>query len=137
MDEKQMNEDFFFYGMPAVTMSVAAPTANQSLLIDAGGAFDWLATSYEADLAGATLTEATQVIPLATVQIIDGGIGGRPLSNIPVPLSAIAGDGKRPYRLPRPRTFGANTTITVNWANLVTGATVQTIRLVFHGIRRW
>lgn len=132
-----MKEDFFWYNAPAVVMSVANPAASNTLLIDAGGSFDCIALTYECDIAGATMTEASQVIPLAAVQIIDGGVGGRPLMNAATPLSAIAGTGERPYRLPAPRTFPANTTIQFNWTNLVTGATVQTIRLVLHGIRRW
>lgn len=127
--------DFFWYTPNgAATLSVAAPAASQNIQIDSDADFMWIATSYQADIAGATLTEATNVIPLVTLQIVDTG-SGKYLSNNPVPLAAFAGDGKRPYRLIKPRLFGANSTIQLQWANYVTGATVQTIRLVMHGFK--
>lgn len=130
------NEDYFWYvTTPANISSVATP--QQSVIqIDADSEFLWIATSYSANIAGAALTEATNVIPLVTVQIQDGG-SGKFLSNAPMPLSAIAGDGKRPYRLIGPRTFAPNSTINFNWANQVAAGTTYTLSMVLHGIKRY
>ncbi len=131
-------EDFFWYTPTtgAVILSVAAPAASQQIQIDSDADFFWIATSYQADIAGATLTDATNVIPLVTLQIADTG-SGKYMSNAPIPLSTFAGDGRLPYRLIAPRSFAANSVIQLNWANYVTGGTVQSVRIVLHGYKRY
>lgn len=135
LDPRTNLMDYFWYAPVApVTLSVAAPVATQNIQIDSDADFMWIATTYQASIAGGTLTEATNVIPLVNLQITDTG-SGKYLSNAPVPLGTLAGSGERPYRLIRPRKFAANSTINLNWTNFVTGATVYDITLVFHGIK--
>jgi hypothetical protein len=60
--------------------------------------------------------ESTRVLPLVTVQIQDTGSGRNLFSN-PIPLPAIAGDGRVPFLLPIARIFKASATITVTFTN--------------------
>lgn len=129
-------EDYFFYvTTPAGISSVATP--QQSLIqFDADSDFLWIATSYQASIAGALLTEATNVIPLVNVLMSDGG-SGKYLSNAPLPLAAIAGDGKRPYRLIGPRVMQPSSTLNFNWTAAVVAGTTYNITLILHGIKRY
>lgn len=131
-------EDYFFYvTSPAEISSVATPQSSV-LQFDADSQFLCIALSYQASIQtgglGAPLTEATNVIPLVSVNIQDGG-SGKYLMNAPVPLGAIAGDGKRPYRLIGPRVFQPNSTVNFNWQSFVTAGTTYKITLVLHGIK--
>lgn len=126
--------DYFWYATTPAAISTVAPNAQSLIQLDADSQFAWLATSYQANIAAAALTEATNVIPLVTVNIQDGG-SGKYLSSAPLPLAAIAGDGKRPYRLIGPRIFQPSATVNFNWVNAVAAGTSYTITLVFHGVK--
>jgi hypothetical protein len=131
---RDTQRDYFFYVVNVATLSVALPQVSTPLQIENDSDFFWIASSYQANLAGATLTEDSNIIPLISLEMQDTG-SGRYFQNAPVPLTAIAGDGKRPYRLIRPRRFGANTTINMKWTNNVVGATVYTFAFVLHGYK--
>lgn len=131
-------EDYFFYLTQPTDISSAATPQQSVIQFDADSQFLWVALSYQASIittgAGAVLTESTNVIPLVTVYMADGG-SGKYLSNAPLPLGAIAGDGKRPYRLIGPRVFAPNSTLNLNWQTWVAAGTTYRIQLVFHGIK--
>lgn len=129
------NKDFFFYQTQVASIAALA-LATSLVQIDADADFYCVALSYQASIAGAALTESTNVIPLVTVLITDTG-SGRNLSNAPLPLPTIAGDGKRPYRLIRPRVFGASSTLQLNWTNFSAGTTYAPLSLVFHGYKKY
>lgn len=129
-------EDFFFYVTSIAALSTVAPNAQSLIQFDADSEFLWIATSYQASIAAAALTVATNVVPLANVQISDGG-SGKFLSNAPMPLSTIAGDGREPYRLIAPRVFAPSATVNFNWTNAVAAGTSYAITLVLHGIKRY
>lgn len=126
--------DFFWYATTPAAISTVAPNAQSLIQIDADSQFAWIATSYQASIAAAALTESTNVIPLVTVNIQDGG-SGKYLSNAPLPLGAIAGDGKRPYRLIGPRIFQPSATVNFNWVNAVAAGTSYAITLILHGVK--
>jgi len=130
----QGNSDYFWYVSTPADLSTVAPQAQSLIQLDADSQFAWLATSYQADIANATLTEATNVIPLLLVNIQDGG-SGKYLSSAPLPVATIAGDGKRPYRLIGPRIFQPSATVNFNWTNNVVAGTTLSISLVFHGVK--
>jgi len=133
---RQGARDFFFYTHAVVTLSVANPTATAVIQLDTDSDFYLIAMTQQTDITGLTLTEATNVIPLARVLITDSG-SGKALMNSPVPLGALMGDGKRPYRFIRPRLFSGGSTIQLAYSNYVTGATVQTLQTVLHGYKRY
>lgn len=126
--------DFFFYVTSPTSISSVLTPVQSLIQLDADSQFAWIATSYQANIANAALTESTNVLPLVNVLITDGG-SGKNLSNAALPLTAIAGDGKRPYRLLGPRVFQPSATINFNWTNNVAAGTAYNITLVLHGIK--
>jgi hypothetical protein len=131
---RDTQRDYFWYVVNIAVISVALPQVSTPLQIENDSDFFWIASTYQANLAGATLTEDSNIIPLVSLEMQDTG-SGRYFQNAPVPITTIAGDGKRPYRLIRPRRFGANTTINMKWTNNVVGATVYTLSFVLHGYK--
>jgi hypothetical protein len=129
-------KDFFFYGNRVTGLSSVAPTATGIIQIDADADFYCVALTYQADIAGAALTEATNVIPLVNLLVTDSG-SGKSFSNIALPIAAYLGDGKRPYRLIRPRVFGATSSIQLAYTAFVAAGTTYNITLVMHGYKRY
>jgi hypothetical protein len=126
--------DLTFY-QTLVTALAPATSAPSQINIDAGTDFYWVATTYQADIAGAAQEESTIVQPLVTVVITDTG-SQRQLMNAAVPITAIAGPGERPYRLILPRLFRANSIIQFNWTSYVAvGTTYANLYMILHGFR--
>jgi hypothetical protein len=134
LGDRRGNKDYFWYGPALFTMSSVLTPVTNNIQIDADANFMWIASTYQIDIAGALLTESTNIIPLVSLLINDTG-SGKNLMNVAVPLASIAGDGKRPYRLPRPRVFGANATIQLNWTAFVVAGTTYNIRFTMHGFK--
>lgn len=134
------NMDFFWYRAPSFAISSVLTPITNNIQIDASADFLWIASSYQASITadagvtGAIVTEATNVIPLINLQIADTG-SGKFMSNQPIPLGAFAGDGKNPYRLVKPRIFGKNSTIGLNWTSFVAAGTAYRIDFVMHGYK--
>ena len=124
--------DFTFYDTDITALDPAASLPSQ-INIDAGTDFYWVASTIQIDIGGAAQTQSNAPIPLATVVITDTG-SQRQLMNQPVPVTAIFGNGQRPYRLILPRLFRANSIITFNWTNYEVTNTYN-IRAQFHGFR--
>jgi hypothetical protein len=134
-DPRTDGSDYYWYVTNFAAALAAAATTNTQIQIDAGTDFYWIASSYQADLTGVALTDSGNIIPLVTVLINDTGTS-RNLMNSPLPITTIAGDGKRPYRLVRPRLFRANSVINFTWVNYSAGTTYTDIYFVMHGYRR-
>jgi len=130
----QGRTDYFWYPTTPAALSSVAPAAQSLVQIDADSQFALLALTYQASVAAAALTDGTNVIPLVTVSIADGG-SGKYLMAGPIPLGAIAGDAKQPYRLIGPRIFQPNSTINFNWTSFVAAGTSYLITLVLHGVK--
>lgn len=125
--------DYFWYGTSVTGIAAAGGIGQSTIQFDADSQYALIAITYQADIALAAVTEATNVIPLVTVNMQDGG-SGKYLMNQPIALPAIGGDGKNPYRLIGPRIFQPNSTLNINWVNY-SAASVYNVRLVFHGIK--
>lgn len=134
--DKRQNKDYYWYAPDPFAIQSTDPVINQTINISDDGDFYWTATSYQISIAGALLTEATNIIPLITINIVDTG-SQRNLMNIPVPLAAIAGDGKRPYRLPKPRIFTRNSTIQLKFVPFLVAGTIYTVQFVMHGYKNY
>ena len=135
LDPKVDAIDFTFYQTNVQGLVSTSPNGTSQIQIDAGTDFYWVASSYQADVGGAAQTESGVVIPLVTV-VINDTASQRQLMNNPVPLSAIAGPGERPYRLLLPRLFRAQAVIQFTWASYVAaGTTYANIYFIMHGFR--
>jgi hypothetical protein len=114
-------EDWFVY-LASVTNLTAAGTAGASLPVNinvqADSDFKLIKlTHFSNNHASITnQQESTRVLPLVTIQITDTGSGRNLFSN-PIPLPALAGDGRVPFILPITRIFKASATITVTFTN--------------------
>jgi len=125
--------DFFFY-QTVVAPLTHATSSSSSINVDAGTDFLWIATTYFPDIAGAAVTSGTIPVPNVTLVIQDTG-ATKNLMNGPVPISAIAGTGNFPYRLPKPRLFRANSVINFTWTSYEASVDYAHIYLMFHGMR--
>lgn len=134
-DPRTDGSDYYWYVANVPNLAPGA-TGNQAIQIDAGTDFYWIATTIQADIGAGALEESTDIIPLVTILINDTGTS-RNLMNAPVPLGSICGDGKRPYRLVRPRLFRANSIINLTMVSYVAaGTTYGNLYLTLHGYRR-
>ena len=80
-------------------------------------------------------TNATRIIPWATVQLNDTG-SGRNLMSSATMVSAVFGTGELPFIWQAPYLVKGNSTITATLANITTGAgEAYIIRLQFHGVK--
>lgn len=133
---RENGSDYFWYTHAAIsTLASTAPTASGQINLDADSDFYCVALSYQCSIADAALTESSNVIPLVRVLITDTG-SGKALMNTPISLGALAGDGKRPYRLVRPRVFLSNATLQFNYTSYVAaGTTYSDLQLVLHGYK--
>jgi hypothetical protein len=135
-DPQTDGSDIMYYATNAQGLASGNPVVNSLIQIDSGVDFYWVASTYQADLAGAAQTESGAVIPLVNVIINDTG-SRKNLQNIAFPISSIAGPGERPYRLIRPRLFRASSTINFTWTSIVAAGTTYTnLFFVMHGYTR-
>jgi hypothetical protein len=135
---REGGSDYFWYAATVTGLQSTATTGTSIINIDADSDFYCVALSYQAVVLtgalGGILTEATNVIPVVTIQITDTG-SGKSLMNTPIPIGAIMGDGKRPYRLIRPRVFQSNATVQLNYTAYVVAGTIYQITTVLHGYK--
>jgi hypothetical protein len=127
--------DYFWYSTRILGISSAAPAATGIINLDADSNYYCCALTYFADIAGAAVAESTWILPLVTLNIVDSG-SGKALMNAPQIIPAIMGDGKRPYRLVRPRVFMANASIQLSFnAGLMAAGVTYNISVTLHGYK--
>lgn len=126
--------DFYSYTQKALAANLGAGATTALVFqIEADSYFYLNALSYQADLAGAVVTDATNVIPLVTVILFDSGSGRQLMAN-PVPMNAIFGYNGAPFRLPKPRRFASTSQITATLTNY-SAATAYNIYLTLSGFK--
>ncbi len=133
-DPESDGSDVTFYA--TVTTALAPGGTPQSTLqIDQAVDFYWLSTSYQADVAGALVTESTLPVPNVKVTVRDSS-SQKNLQNISFPLGSLAGPGERPYRIVEPRLILANSTLVFLWQSYEAAVTYAHVYLVLHGYTR-
>lgn len=130
MPRKQFIEDWWVEPLNFLALAGGA-VANGNIVVQADSAFKLTKLGFFADIAVATQTESTRVIPLVTIQITDTGSGRNLFAN-PVAIPALFGIGPLPHILPVPRLFLPRSNIAVTVTNL-TVATTYNLRLAFEG----
>lgn len=132
---RENGSDYFWYQASVAGLSTVAPAQNAIINLDADSDFYCVALTTISDIAGAAYTESTQPVALARVLITDTG-SGKALSNGPLTIGAMTGDGKRPYRFVRPRVFIANATIQLAFSvGTMAAGTTYNIQMIFHGYK--
>ena len=127
-------KDFYIY-QENFSALVNATSATGTINIQADSDFILQKMTYFADIAVAIQTEATRVVPLITLQMVDAG-SGRNLLEAPAPISSLFGEGDLPFILPTPRVFFARSNIELTVANFSAGTTYN-LRLSFIGYKAY
>ena len=113
--------DFYSYIQRATGLAAGA-TTSLTFQIEADSYFYLNALMYQVDEAAADVTYSTNPLGLITVVLFDSGSGRQLMAN-PAPISTIAGDGRHPFRLPKPRRFAPTSQITATLVNYSAGTT--------------
>jgi len=134
MTQIDRRQDFYSYVLDFSAVAAGAVSSN-SFSIDTDSNFSLSMMMQQSDLAGAAITVSTDIVPLCTIQITDGGSSRQLFSN-PAPLAAVMGKGDNPFILPNVREFAAGSTVSVTLTNY-SAATTYNVRLVFSGIKTY
>jgi hypothetical protein len=124
--------DFYVYEAETIAIAVGAST-NDTISIEADSDFILQKLTYAADIAGATQTESSRLVPNVLLQITDTG-SGRQLMQDPIPIPSFFGVGMLPFILPNPRLFMRNSTIQVAFTSYEAAVTPD-VRLAFIGYK--
>lgn len=110
-----MIKDFYIYGANFLAVA-AGVTQTQTLNIQADSDFEVIKLAYASDLAAGVQTDSTRTIPQCSILILDTG-SGRQLMNQPIDFTTFFGNGQEPFILPVPKTFRANTSLSIALTN--------------------
>lgn len=132
MSDDGRQKDFFAYNL-TVSSIAAAAVASSTILIEADSMFVAQKLTVFATIAGAAVTESTEVLPLVTLQITDQG-SGRNLFNQPTAIPTICGSGQRPFILPIPRAFKSNSALLLTFSNY-SAATTYRLDVTLSGLK--
>lgn len=124
--------DFYSYTQRAASLA-AAGTTSVTFQIEADSYFYMNALTYQVDEAAADITYSTNPLGLITVVFFDSGSGRQLMAN-PVPISAIMGDGRHPFRLPKPRRIAPTSQITATLVNY-SASTTYNVSLCLSGFK--
>lgn len=128
------NKDFFAYAFTSGTLASGASASN-TVNIEADSNFILQKLTVFATIAGAAVTESTEVLPLIRLQITDNG-SGRNLFNQPIAVPTLFGSGQRPFILPIPRLFRSNSSINFTYTNYSVG-TSYVLDFTMSGVKTW
>lgn len=124
----------FVYQTPNIATLAAGANSQQPVQFDQDSVFVWQKIAYFADLAGAVQTDSSRVLPLVTMQITDSG-NSQGYFNAPIPLPAVAGDGRLPGVLPAPMYCRPNSTLLFNFTNFSAATPYNNLRVQLIGIK--
>lgn len=129
-------EDFYIYELDFNGFTHGT-TATNSFTVQTDSNFIWQYGMYWCEGTGTLtgLTNSTLVVPFATIAIQDAS-SGRQLTSAPVQVSSMFGTAERPFILPFPRYFRANTQLMVTAVNY-DSAVSYNLKLSFCGIKRY
>lgn len=125
-----LRKDQYVYVIEYLPLAGGANNAEASFTVEAEADFDLEQLSYFAEIGGATQTESTRVIPVATVQIL--GVDTRRFASKPMPIPAFFGIGMVPFVLKQPKRLVRKTVISTQVTNRV-AATAYNLWLLFIG----
>jgi len=133
----QTKTDVFWYPTTIAGISSVAPNGSSQINLDADSYFYCVALTCVTNIAGAAYTESTVPQPLIAIQIQDTGTGKYLMSGS-ILIPGMFGDGKRPYRFPRPRVFNPNSTINFTYdGSLLAAGTTYGVQLIMHGFKQY
>lgn len=112
-NQQIISDEFYVYstGRPLTGLALLA-TLNTNIQIQADSDFLIEKLSFNADLAGAALTESGRILPNVQV-LLTNTSSGRQLMNIQFPLTGLFGSGELPFILPRQYLLPASATLQI------------------------
>jgi hypothetical protein len=113
--------DFYSYTQRATSIA-AGGTTSLTFQIEADSYMYMNALMYQVDEAAADITYSTNPLGLITIVLFDSGSGRQLMAN-PTPVSCIMGDGRHPFRLPKPRRIAPTAQMTATLVNYSAGTT--------------
>ncbi len=114
---------------------VAGASATQSFNVEANSDFIWTKATFFADIAAGIQTNATRVVPLMTIELIDTGSAYQLFSE-PQPIANVFGTGRVPFLINPAYKFSKNATLRGVVVNFDAAATYN-LRLSFIGYRNY
>lgn len=129
-------KDWYSYQAAFAAVANGVP---QSLTIQIEQDSDFWITSLQqqTSLSNATPTEATNIIPMILIMIIDSG-SGRQLFNSPVQISSVCGTGQRPHYLRYPRLVRRSSSLQVSVLSYdATTASYGFVKILFEGFKQY
>jgi len=124
--------DFYSYTQRAEGLA-AGGTTSLTYQIEADSYFYMNALMYQVDEAAADITYSDNPLGLITLVLFDSGSGRQLMAN-PTPISTVCGDGRHPFRLPKPRRIAPTSQITATLVNYSAGTTYN-VSLVLSGFK--
>ena len=131
----KVQNDFYIY-RAAVADLAAGATSVDSVEVEADADFIVEKITYMCDIAGASQTEATRLLPLVRCQVQDTG-SGRNLFNEFVDLSTFGGSGNLPFILSMPRRFSSRSTFVTTFNNYSAATTYSNVSISYIGRKSW
>ncbi len=125
---------FYSYSLTFDAVAPAA-TATDSFNIEANSDFIWTKATYFADVANAAQTNASRILPLMTLELIDTGSAYQVFSE-PQPISNVFGTGRVPFLINPAYRFARNATMRGVVVNFDAALTYN-LRLSFIGYRNY
>lgn len=130
-NSQYFGQDFYIYSAVFGTFAPNA-TAVQNIQIQSDSDFEWIMTTAYGNLNGQTPPFTDNVLLPINISLVDSG-SSRQLFNAPIPLSAIAGNGKQPFLLPVSRIFKAYSNLQVTATSFDAANTYNNVSLEFIG----
>lgn len=121
--------DPFYYTAERLPL---AANASESFQIQIQADSDFLLAELTGVVKNADLDETAIADPAILIEILSSS-SGRILMDRAVSWSVLVGTAQRPYILPTPKTFPANSQITINFTNQT--AATKRVRLTLHGYK--
>jgi hypothetical protein len=132
--KKLFTLDPFTFVIPFTPLA-ASNTATDNFITQADSGFAIMKTSFtiasDVNVFVANISDTPKYAP-QVITLSDSG-SGRDLSNGPVSINTMFGNGEEPFIWCRPKVLDPNSTFTARIQNLV--ATAFNIRLSFHGFK--
>jgi hypothetical protein len=124
------NRAYYSYVARFTAIAAAGAAAGQAnITIDNDADFDWMYSTFWATIGDVAQTDSSRLLPTALVDIATQDT--QRLSNLPVPIASIFGDGTQPLVLPTARRLPRRTTLNFTVTNL--GADAINLWLVLMG----
>lgn len=133
--ERMVQVEWFCYAAQVLALAPAG-VLTSTIQFEAASEFCLERLSWSADIAGAAQTVSSVVNPNVSVQINDSG-EGKNLFQVPIAVTAIAGQGTLPHILPVKRRFKPSASVLFTFTSFEAAVTYARLTLVLEGYKAY